>query len=89
MGPIGLVKQFHKLSRTIEFDLFGFGNLEILNFEVRSSTDFTEKFKFKNNCSLDNVENYDRWGLRVSDTGKNPALWIMFKMLTGGASPSA
>ena len=40
MNPIGLVKQFHKLSRTVEFDLFGFLNLEILNFKVGSSTDF-------------------------------------------------
>ena len=68
MRPLVLVKQFHKLSRTIEFDLFGFLNLEILNFEVRSSTDFSEEFKFEFNCSLDNVENYDRWGLCVSDT---------------------
>ena len=68
MRPIGLVKHFHKLSRTIGFDLFGFLNLKLLNFEVRSSTDITEKFKFKINCSLDNVENYDRWGLHVSDT---------------------
>ena len=67
MRPLGLVKQFHKLSRTIEFDLFGCLDLKLLNFEVRSSTDITEKFKFKINCSLDNVENYDRWGLRVSD----------------------
>ena len=41
MDPIGLVKHFHKLSRTIEFDLFGFLNLEILNFKIGSSTDFT------------------------------------------------
>ena len=57
MIPPALVKQFHKLFRTIEFDLFGFLNLEILNFEVRSSTDFTEKFKFENITVLDNVEN--------------------------------
>ena len=44
MRPLGLVKQFHKISRTIEFDLFGFINLEILNFKVGSSTDLTEKF---------------------------------------------
>ena len=68
MRPIGLVKQFHKLSRTIEFDLFGFLNLKILNFKVGSSTDFTEEFKFENFPPLDNVENYDRWGLSVSDT---------------------
>ena len=40
MRPLGLVKQFHNLFITIEFDLFGFLNLEILNFEVRSSTVF-------------------------------------------------
>ena len=43
MNPIGLVKHFHKLSRTIEFDLFGFLNLEILNFKVGSSTDFNRE----------------------------------------------
>ena len=59
MRPLGLVKQFHKLSRTIEFDLFGFLNIEILNFEVRSSTDLTEKFKFEIYCLLDNVQNSD------------------------------
>ena len=68
MGPIGLVKHFHKLSRAIGFYLFGCLDLDILNFEVRSSTDFSEEFKFEFNCSLDNVESYDRWGLHVSDT---------------------
>ena len=55
MRPILLVKQFHKLSRTIEFDLFGFLNLEILNFKVGSSTEITEEFKFGNFPPLDNV----------------------------------
>ena len=68
MRPPGLVKQFHKLSRTIAFDLFGILNLKILNFEVRSSTDFTGRFKFEKFTILDNVQNYDRWDLRVSDT---------------------
>ena len=45
MNPIGLVKQFHKIFRTIEFDLFGFLNLKILNFKVGSSTDFIFQFK--------------------------------------------
>ena len=76
MNPIGLVKHFYKLSRTIEFDLFGFINLEILNFKVGSSTDLTEKFKFEFNCSLDNVESYDRWGLHVSDTVRG---WKLIK----------
>ena len=67
MRPLGLVKQFHKLSRKIEFDLFGFLNLVILNFEVRSSTDFTERFKFEKFTILDNVQKHDMWGLRVSD----------------------
>ena len=66
MRPIGLVKQFHKLSRTIEFDLFGFLNLEILNFKVGSSTDFTERFKFEKFTILDNVQNSDEWGPSVS-----------------------
>ena len=68
MRPPRLVKKFHKLSRTIEFDLFGFLNLKIFNFKVGSSTVLTEKLKFEFNCSLDNVESYDRWGLHVSDT---------------------
>ena len=71
MNPLGLVKKFHKLSRTIEFDLFGFINLEILNFKVGSSTDLTEKFKFEFNCSLDNVQISDMGGLHVSGTGEN------------------
>ena len=62
MRPIGLVKHFHKLSKTIVFDLFGCLDLKILNFEVRSSTDFTERFKFENIIVLDNVEKYDMWG---------------------------
>ena len=68
MNPIGLVKHFHKISRTIGFDLFGCLDLKLLNFEVRSSTDLTEKFKFEKFTILDNVQNYDRWDLRVSDT---------------------
>jgi len=38
--PIGCVKQFHKLLRTVEFELFGFLNLELLMFEVEYSTQF-------------------------------------------------
>ncbi len=68
MRPIGLVKKFHKLSRTIGFDLFAFLNLEILNFKVGSSTDFTEKSKLENLTVLDNTQNYDRWGPSVSDS---------------------
>ena len=40
MRPIGLVEQFHKLSRAIGFVLFGFLNLKLLNFKVDASTDF-------------------------------------------------
>ena len=76
MNPIGLVKHFHNLSRTIEFDLFGFLNLDILNFKVGSSTVLTEKFKFEFNCSLDNVESYDKSGLHVSDTVRR---WKLIK----------
>ena len=68
MGPIVLVKNFHKLSRTVEFDLFGFLNLEILNFKVGSSTDFTERFKFEKFTILDNAEKSDGWGPLVSDS---------------------
>ena len=49
MRPIGLVKKIYKLSRTIEFVLFGFLNLEILNFKFGSSTVLTEKFEFEFN----------------------------------------
>ena len=59
MRPIVLVKQFHKLSRTFEFDLFGFLNLEILNFKVGSSTDYLEKFEIRKFPPLDNVEKAD------------------------------
>ena len=68
MSPIGLVKHFHKLPRTIDFDLFGFLNLELWIFKVGSSTDFTEKSKLENLTVLDNVQNYDRWGPSVSDS---------------------
>ena len=68
MNPLGLVKHFHKLFRTVEFDIFGFINLKILNFKVGSSTDFTEEYKFENFPPLDKVEIYDRWGLHVSGT---------------------
>ena len=68
-----LVKQFHKLSRTIEFDLFGFLNLEILNFKVGSSTEFTERFKLEKFTILDNVEIPDGWVLPVSDSAKRYA----------------
>ena len=43
MKPLGLVKKFHKLSRTFGFDLFGFVNVEILNFKVGSSTEIPGK----------------------------------------------
>ena len=68
-----LVKQFHKLSRTIEFDLFGFLNLEILNFKVGSSTDYSEKFEIRKFPPLDNVEIPDGWVLPVSDSAKRYA----------------
>ena len=63
-----MVNQFHKLSRTVEFDLFGFINLEILNLKVGSSTEFTERFKFEKFTILDKVEKAGRWDLHVSDT---------------------
>ena len=59
MNPIGLVKHFHNLSIKIEFDLFGFLNLEILNFKVGSSTDYSEKFEIRKFPPLDNVEKAD------------------------------
>ena len=51
-----LVKQFHKLSRTVEFDLFGFLNLEILNFKVDASTVFSREKEIEIPSLLDNVE---------------------------------
>ena len=68
-----LVKQFHKLSRTFEFDLFGFLNLEIFNFKVDVSTGFPEKFKLEILTVLDNVEIPDGWVLPVSDSAKRYA----------------
>ena len=62
-----MVKQFYKLSRTVEFDLFGFLNLEILNFKVGSSTENFREFNLGKSTVVDNVESYDRWGLHVSD----------------------
>ena len=67
MRPLGLVKQFHKLSITIEFDLFGFLNLKLLIFEVDTSIEICREFKLRKSTALDNVESYDRWGLHVSD----------------------
>ena len=68
MNPIGLVKHFHRISRTIGFDLFGCLNLKLLIFEVRSSTEFSEKTKFENLTVLDKVEIPDRWAPPVSDS---------------------
>ena len=47
MRPIVLVKQFLKISRTVEFDLIGVLNLEILNFKDRSSSVFPEKIEIE------------------------------------------
>ena len=68
MRPLGLVKTFHKISRTFGFDLFGLINLEILNFKVMSSAEIPEKTKLENLSVLDNVENPDGWGPLVSDS---------------------
>ena len=70
MKPPWWVKQFHKLSRTYLFDLFGAINLELWIFKVGSSTDFSEKTKLENLTVLDNVEKYDRWGPPVSDSAR-------------------
>ena len=59
MRPIGLVKQFHKLSRTIEFDLFGFLNLNLLILQIGSSTEILLKLKIEKVFSVDNVEKSD------------------------------
>jgi len=54
-----LVKQFHKLSRTIEFDLFGFLNLKLLILQIGSSTEILLKLKIEKVLSVDNVEKSD------------------------------
>ena len=56
MRPLVLVKQFYKLPRTVEFDLFGFLNLEILNFKVDASTIFSREKEIEIPSLLDNVE---------------------------------
>ena len=73
MNPIGLVKKFHKLSRTIEFDLFGFLNLEIFNFKVDISTENFREFELEKSTVVDNVEIPDGWVLPVSDSAKRYA----------------
>jgi hypothetical protein len=70
MKPLGLVKQFHKLSRTFLFDLFGLINLEILNFKVQSSTEISREIKLEKLSVLDNVEDPDGWGPLVSDSAE-------------------
>jgi hypothetical protein len=54
-----LVRQFHKLFRTVEFDLFGFLNLKLLNFKVDASTDFNISNLNRENPVMDNVEKPD------------------------------
>ena len=66
-----LVRQFHKLFREFLFDLFGLINLEILNLQFGSSTEFQRRFKFELIDLLDNVEIPDRWGPLVSDSTEN------------------
>jgi len=73
MNPIGLFKHFNKLSRTIEFDLFGFLNLEIFNFKVDISTENFREFKLEKSTVVDNVEIPDGWVLPVSDSAKRYA----------------
>jgi hypothetical protein len=68
-----LVKHFHKLFRTIEFDLFGFLNLEIFNFKVDISTENFREFKLEKSTVVDNVEIPDGWVLPVSDSAKRYA----------------
>ena len=59
MRPIGLVKQFHKLSRTIEFDLFGFLNLKLLIFKVDISIEICREIELRKSTVVDNVEKSD------------------------------
>ena len=68
-----LVKKFRKLSRTFEFDLFGFLNLEIFNFKVDISTENFREFKLEKSTVVDNVEIPDGWVLPVSDSAKRYA----------------
>ena len=84
MRPIGLVKHFNYLFRTIEFDLFGFLNLKLLIFEVDNSTENFREFELGNTTVVDNVENPDGWGLPVSGSAILCAHWIKLKTLTCG-----
>ena len=84
MRTIGLVKHFHKLSRTIGFDLFGCLNLKILNLQVHISTEKFREFKLGKSTVVDNAENPDGWGLPVSGSAKLCAHWIKLKTLTCG-----
>jgi hypothetical protein len=84
MRPIVMVKQFHKLFRTVEFDLFGFLNLKLLIFEVDISTENFKEFELGKTTVVDNVENPDGWGLPVSGSAKLCAYWIKLKTLTCG-----
>ena len=68
MNPIGLVKHFHKLSRTIEFGLCGFLNLEIMNLQVHISTGNFREFKLGKSTVVDNVEIADMGDPLVSGT---------------------
>ena len=54
-----MVQHFHKLSRTIEFDLFGFLNLKLLILQIGSSTEILLKLKIEKVFSVDNVEKSD------------------------------
>ena len=73
MRPIVLVKKFHNISRTVEFDLFGFLNLEIFNFKVDISTEDFREFELEKSTVVDNVEIPDGWVLPVSDSAKRYA----------------
>ena len=70
MIPIVLVKHFHKIFRTVEFDLFGFLNLEILIFEVDNSTENFREFKLGKSTVVDNVEIADMGDKLVSGTAR-------------------
>ena len=63
-----LVKQFYKLSRTIEFDLFGFLNLKLLIFKVDTSTEICREIELRKSILLYNAEIADMGVPLVSGT---------------------
>ena len=78
MKPLGLIRQFHKLSRAFWFDLFGLIDLEILHFQFGSSTEILRVLKIETDELMDNVEIPD---------GKDPPVRILIISGVGNFIP--